>query len=286
FVEFFLDPDTNHQIAVVKGKSGTGKSHIIQWLRLQIPQDPNTLLLTISKTSISLKQIIEMIVSKLPEGEKDQYREKLSSVGETYATEEAKVDKFLNELAVVIKHNTDIPKGLQRIAKELPAFFQDPVCRSVLVDKKESKVKLIVEHVFEGLKDKERDGERRIFEKNDIPYDENLWGEASVPARNAIDLCFDTEENIEKSIELINLRLEDAISRTLEFSGDDLVGLMNELRKYLFKNGKRLILLIEDMSRIQGIDNALLQALSILPDQRDEKLCEMRCAFAVTDGYF
>ena len=50
-----------------------------------------------------------------------------------------KVDKFLNELAVVIKHNTDIPKGLQRIAKELPDFFLDPVCRSVLVDKKESK---------------------------------------------------------------------------------------------------------------------------------------------------
>ena len=40
------------------------------------------------------------------------------------------------------------------------------------------------------------------------------------------------------------------------------------------------------MSRIQGIDNALLQALSILPDQRGEKLCEIRCAFAVTDGYF
>ena len=35
-------------------------------------------------------------------------------------------------------------------------------------------------------------------------------------------------DNIEKSIELINLHLEDAISRTLEFSGDDLVKLMNE----------------------------------------------------------
>jgi hypothetical protein len=84
----------------------------------------------------------------------------------------------------------------------------------------------------------------------------------------------------------MNRALEPAIGQTLNFSADDLIALMTTLRLRLKSQGERLILLIEDFTRLQGIDSAFLQALITPPRQHEAELCEIRWAVAVTRGHF
>src|SRR5687768_2585556 len=41
FLARFLDPKLPHVQSVILGDSGSGKSHFIQWLRLNIPEQPD-----------------------------------------------------------------------------------------------------------------------------------------------------------------------------------------------------------------------------------------------------
>ena len=102
-VQRFLDPQRDYVQAVVLGDSGTGKSHLIQWLRLQIQQDDDTVLLTIPKTRTSLRGIIERLIECLPTGvERQDYEERLRQAGTQTASHEAKLQRFLSVLAWVI----------------------------------------------------------------------------------------------------------------------------------------------------------------------------------------
>jgi hypothetical protein len=58
---------------------------------------------------------------------------------------------------------------------------------------------------------------------------------------------------------------------------------MGRLRNHLKKQGRELILLVEEFARLQGIDRALLQAIT---HQGDDQFCRMRSAIAVTTGFF
>ena len=64
FVDRFLADNEQDMLCVVIGESGTGKSHIIQWLRLEILKRniENKVFLTIPKSGTSLRSILEKII--------------------------------------------------------------------------------------------------------------------------------------------------------------------------------------------------------------------------------
>ena len=123
FVNRFLDPKYPYQQVIVLGESGTGKSHLIQWLRLQIPNELNTVLLTIPKSGTSLKSILERIIYSLPELEQESYIEKIKLAGTQTTTQEAKITKFMNELAWAIQFGSHA-KVHSDLAKLLPNCWQ------------------------------------------------------------------------------------------------------------------------------------------------------------------
>ena len=85
------------------------------------------------------------------------------------------------------------------------------------------------------------------------------------------------------AVKIINRNLDRAVARTLSFSGDRVEELMLRLRTHLKRQGKELVLLVEEFARLQGIDRALLQAIT---SHGDDRQCKMRSAIAVTTGFF
>jgi hypothetical protein len=110
------------------------------------------------------------------------------------------------------------------------------------------------------------------------------FANASRLARDAIDLIeLDAAVHLPLATRIINRNLDRAVARTLSFSGDRVEELMTRLRTYLKSQGQELVLLVEEFARLQGIDRALLQAIT---SQGDERQCKMRTAIAVTTGFF
>jgi hypothetical protein len=282
----FLDSHRDYVQAVVLGESGTGKSHLIQWLRLNIPDDPSTVKLTIPKAGTSLRGIVERLIGELPPSEQAPFGSRLRQSGTYTATQAAKVDRFLDALAWSVEHASVVRSEAEEGLRELlPTVFRDPSFRSGFFRTPGGTVDQFVYHLFVDP-DKRGGEEVREFQKADLPLDGRFYHQAAFKTKEAIDFIRGEPGMDGKAIALMNACLDTAIAQTLNFTADNLIELMSALRRHLARQGKRLVLLIEDFARLQGIDTALLQALITPPSQGAERLCELRWAMAVTTGYF
>lgn len=285
FLEQFLQPERPHVQAAALGRSGSGKSHFIHWMRLNIPETPERMVLVVPKAGTSLRSIIELIVSRLDPAEQQPFRDALSRAGDATMTRDGQKGRLLNELAEAVRGLTprDPDDELElELIDQLPHILYDPHMRQTHFLRDDTIIADIVDHVF-AAPDAYRPAEdRRLFREDDLPIGGGDYAAAAQLARNAMNTVF-LDGGLAKSIDILNRSLDLAISRTLSFSGDRLIGLMTALRRHLRRQNRELILLIEDFARLQGIDRALLQALL---DQGNDELCKLRWAIAVTTGFF
>lgn len=285
FLEQFLQPERPHVQTAVLGRSGSGKSHFIHWLRLNIPETPQRMVLVVPKAGTSLRSIIELIVSRLEPSEQQPFRDALSRAGDATMTRDGQKGRLLNELAEAVRGLAprDAEDELEvELIEQLPYILYDPHMRQTHFLRDDTIIADIVDHVFAAPDTYRPSEDRRLFVEADLPLGGGDYAAAAQLARNAMGLVF-LEGGLAKAVDILNRSLDLAISRTLSFSGDRLIGLMTALRRHLRNEGRELVLLIEDFARLQGIDRALLQALL---DQGSDELCKLRWAIAVTTGFF
>ncbi|MEY9697540.1 hypothetical protein ABIE71_000283 [Bradyrhizobium diazoefficiens] len=289
FLGDFLRSDRPHVLAVALGDTGSGKSHLIHWMRLNIKEDESRMVLVVRKSGTSLRAIVEMIIDRLPPGEQQGFRDVLNRAGDGTATRDGQKQQLLNDIAYVIREDS-VSEGDETaeiedaLIKYLPDLFQDPYIRETRLLKDDYIVSNIVDHIFAPSSAGNRPTERYAFELGDLPLGGMDFVNASKNARNALQVIDgDPVLNRPMSLRIINRNLAKATSRTLSFSGDRVEELMGRLRTHLKKQGRELVLLVEEFARLQGIDRALLQAIT---NQGDGGYCRMRSAIAVTTGFF
>lgn len=286
----FLRPERPHaQIAII-GRSGSGKSHLIHWMNLHIRSNESRLVLLIPKAGTSLRAILEKIISNLPREDQADFIDELNRAGDSTVTSEGQKHRLLNNIALAIREDTprlqagEDAEVEQELIKWLPAVFEDPYLREQYYLKGDSIVASVVDHIFASPSAYCRTDERFQFGIDDLPTGGSDFTHASSVARSALNVIYLDEARYKPlAIDIVNRNLSTAITWTLSFSGDRLIQLMNLLREHLKREGRELVLLIEDFARLQGIDRALLQALL---EQGDSKMCKLRWAIAVTTGFF
>lgn len=289
FLDDFMRDDRPHALAVALGKTGSGKSHLIHWMRLHLREDDKRMILVVRKSGTSLRAIVEMIIGRLPGEERQGFRDTLNRAGESTATRDGQKQQLLNDIAVAIREDkvseseasAEIEAELIRL---LPHIFQDPHMREAHFLSDGAVVADIVDHIFAPSNAGDRPESRRSFKEEDLPLGGLDFAKASKNARDALQVI-DLDPNVTRAmaVRIINRNLDRATSRTLSFSGDRVEELMGRLRTHLKKQGRELVLLVEEFARLQGIDRALLQAIT---NQGDGSYCRMRSAIAVTTGFF
>ena len=73
FLEDFLSEKRPHVLAVVLGQTGTGKSHLIHWMRIHLPKNDKSEIIVVKKSNTSLRNIVRMIIDRLPETSKTEF---------------------------------------------------------------------------------------------------------------------------------------------------------------------------------------------------------------------
>ena len=153
FLEDFLRNDRPHVLAVALGETGSGKSHLIHWMRLNIKEDEGRMVLVVRKSGTSLRAIVEMIINRLPQEEQQGFRDTLNRAGDGTATRDGQKQQLLNDIAYVIRENivseTDGDAETEdALIKYLPDLFQDPYIRETRFLKDDYIVADIVDHIF------------------------------------------------------------------------------------------------------------------------------------------
>lgn len=287
FLADFLRDDRPHALAAILGETGSGKSHLVHWMRLNIKPTKDRVVLVVRKSGTSLRAIVKMIISELPEDQQASFLETLQSAGDGTQSRADQRQQLLNDLAQVIREEvlpSDADEIEEGLVSSLPDLFQDPHMRKAHFLGDNTVIAEIVDHIFAPSNAKDRPDQRRVFVESDLPLGGMDFAQASRLARDAIDLIeIDSTTHLPLAIQIINRNLDRAVARTLSFSGDRVEELMTRLRTYLKSVGKELVLLVEEFARLQGIDRALLQAIT---SQGDDRQCKMRTAIAVTTGFF
>lgn len=287
FLADFLRNDRAHALAAILGETGSGKSHLVHWMRLNIKPDKNRLVLVVPKSGTSLRAIVKMIIEKLPNEEQQSFLDTLQSAGDGTQSRSDQKQQLLNDLAQVIREEVlapDAEEVEQELVTHLPHLFQDPHMRATHFLADNTVIAEIVDHIFAPSNAQDRPDKRRSFAETDLPLGGMDFANASKQARDAMHIIeLDPAAYLPLAINIINRNLDRAVARTLSFSGDRVEELMVRLRTYLKGQGKELVLLVEEFARLQGIDRALLQAIT---SHGDDRQCRMRSAIAVTTGFF
>ena len=285
FLKSFLDEDNENNVqAVVEGESGSGKSHLVQWMRFNIPNHDKRIILTIPKTQTNLFSILKKLISYLPDKDQIKYEEKLHRTESGLKNDRERINEFLSSLARTIEK--DIPQGM-KIEEEkyliplIPKLFDDPYFRDSYFNSHEI-VNNIISLIFNNSGINRNSEHRQEFKQKHLPLNPKEATKASKSTQEVLE-AIQEEELLKISLDIINRNLDKAITRTLSFSPDDLIELMSDIRSTLYKNNQELILLIEDFAQLQGVDTALLQVLTV---EGSGELCKLKWVMAVTTGYF
>ena len=282
FLNDFL-ADTGDIRAVVIGDSGSGKSHLVRWVKLNIPSDhPKLRVVSVPRSGTSLRWIVEQLIEVLPPEFQGDYRERLVAAPDSPMRLHELELRLLTELAIALEHSEHTNEVDAELAGGLSAFFLDPDLREHHAGKT-GIVADLVRHITSPSGREDRDTRRR-FEEVDLHLDSAMVHLIDFAGRT-VTLLRQLQGNPQlrdRAVALVNDQLDAAVAQTLGLGAGELAELLNGIRSYLRSLGQTLVLLVEDFVRTEGIDRALLDALI---DSRDE-LCDLRLLFAVTTGYY
>lgn len=296
FLKDFLRDDVDFRFVPVLGQSGTGKSHLVRWLKANTPETEDRRVILIPKTGTNLRDVIRRIIEGMEGDPFDGYRDQLQDARPTMSDQEGQV-RLLNELAIAVEQYSDVAHGpdgqtydgMQLQAREhaqrgLPDLLNDPYFRDYWLEEGG-----VIERLYNlalGTPDA-AEQERRGFSKEDLPLGAPAVRDKASEKAFEFYRHLNSHASIQSATtDLLNECLDTALQQILGFSRNDLERLLLDVRRALAEQGKELVLLIEDFSKQQGIERPLLEALLVDPNQSDQQLCAMRTTLACTNGYY
>lgn len=295
----FMGEKEEDQFVLVIGDSGAGKSHLIRWMKtvLEIRKTDNEIVLPIRRADNTLKSTIRQLI-ELPEVKNIPNRElykKLASATTTVPERELKETIYYQ---FIIQITNDDGKagdanGERKInnvdRKHLIALLQNSLFKARLMDD-DGPIDRIYEKFAENktsdINDKVAEFYLEDFEI-DAEFRNQLLLGADDKARKIADKLIGNNEFMSSIKEYMNFFIEKVIQRCAGLEPGDLARVIEEIRQELYKQGKILTILIEDITAASGVDDSLLDAL--LTDKieyPDKKMCRLNAIVGSTDGYY
>lgn len=304
--QYLMTPDLpmGTHVVPITGASGAGKSHLVRVLaaRLQSEDSAGKFVVIRIPKSASLRTVVELILAPLPdEGYaevKQEFKKAMASVDIKSAviSFQAHLEIALQELAAELLQElksspTPALKDKLGHAQKLPKFIGDP---QIVEHFRREVFPRIVTRAVAGHQAEGRAESLDDFTTADFDLPESLeLGKAAALTQNYYQSVLRSGggAKLRTAVDLLNGRVVDQAVRRL-FQLNDAIGGMTlqdviiEIRRLLLRDGRELVILVEDFKALTGIQDTLAHVL-IWEGVRDGKreLANMRSVIAVTDGY-
>lgn len=288
-----LRPD-GYLLVPVVGGSGTGKSHLVRWVFEHTRDRENWVVRYLAKNRTSIRRVIEIVIDGMQGPAVDSAREALASAPAHTESEQILAERLLDELALITSEERQRNPGLDRhneqllakLREELPDVLRDPVVRRHLTAEGAAIPRLVGlamqgRHDGDGL-----DDDATQVTEGDLPLSFEKMDHVSRGARVLLGQLATLPDLAIAAINLINEALPAAVKRVFVSSQVDLIEVFRDVRKALLADNKDLVLFIEDLTVLHGVEREFLDAIVEPATSQDAELCKLRVLFAVTEGHF
>jgi hypothetical protein len=273
-------------LAVVHGEPGTGKSHLIHWLKLRLDharqrgEHDEVVHVLIRRRTGSLKDALEQLVHQLPESFArylDPVKQALGRISEETARQE-----LANELRLELsvrrpdRGRSPMPHHLKDLSETVSSQgFRDWLCREG------GPIDQIVQRLSKSSEVEEREA-LPTFTPQDFEIRDARCLQNNTPrTQELIDDLSDEREYREEAAKLFNEVLADALKEMTGLSGNTLRDIFDQIRMDLAKDGKTLAVFVEDVSVMPaGLDADIVNAFE--PQSRSD-LCRTIAVLGMTE---
>jgi hypothetical protein len=294
-------PPDQSALFIVRGAKGSGKSHLIRWLHHRLDTDTSMKPVFLERSDSSLRGMLERLVQHFGDEIGTEGLETLRGASEQL-TNRGLATRLLDNLALYLdpdasKHWVGGPEE-RELSQDLrlAELFRNGRIRDALTSKRKGRkgyAQRLLQKLSEGSSahgEASDPAEEVRFELEDmnqiIQIPTGQLGELLDRAVNRLR----GEQDLRPPVRtLIDKCVKPAVQGTLGLARDELPRLFRRFRERL--HGRyRLLLLIEDVSVFQGVDDQLLEAL--IPDDFDQSVsggaprAPILSVVGVTDDYY
>lgn len=291
--------DGSAVVVAITGASGVGKSHMVRWLRAQLERHrrrKDLVLITIPKTA-SLRRVIELVLEPLHGAEYQRLKHDLGRTADAMSAEMAaallatalaeELVPYYERIAADVQASrlgkewgprVNIARHLRTIIRD--ASVQDAWFKSVLLR--------IVRSSLGGTIDP---ADRQFRAEDLVPPLEAGNAIQNLEVHRALQyLASAAGQHRQTAAEILQEVLDPALRTIFRFTETlqqrTVQDVVDDIRKQLLADGKELVLLIEDLAALSGIQQPLLDIMIAESDHQGVRVrAPIRTAVAVTDGF-
>lgn len=300
--QFVLHPEENHQLLLVVGESGAGKSHLIRWFneRLLNERPDDEVILFVRRSDNTLKGTIKQLLDK-PEisslANKEVYKRLVEATavidenklkGEILSKFILEVEQDENKYEDDGSADEDRANVSPNEKRKLVAFLKYKKVQSKMleIDGPIDRIYMKVAQSGKVASDIEA-----FFVADDFELSDDAVEDIEENAdKDTIKMARKLQLNPEKKdaiAKYLNQFLDVVIQRCSGLESGDFEEIFKNIRRTLKKDGKRLTILIEDITSFTGVNAALLNALTTEhTGYGNEDLCRISSVIGITSGYF
>ncbi|GGW33972.1 hypothetical protein GCM10010503_07570 [Streptomyces lucensis JCM 4490] len=283
-----LQSDTGALLLPIVGDSGTGKSHLVRWVRENLPPSDKYKVIYLEKAKTSLRAVIDALLADADSGALAQLRADIHRF--TDGVDSATLSRRLvNALSESLAATTarDVPQHARPLAgpRGLTVVLQDPHVSAFMLGQGKF-IPRLAEQLLQDRMDGEPD-RPMAFTMDDLPTDLLDLHRAAQVTIKLINVISGNTQLQQAAVDLLNQHLEAAVKRVASLGAGRLQDAMLQVRREYARKGKEIILLIEDFALIQGVQKDLLDAVIEAANRYGSTtLAPIRTLMAVTTGYF
>ena len=286
----FTRPITSNEplLLFIKGEKGTGKSHLVRWLKSRLGERPGWHVVYIEKRNTSLRRVTERILDGINTPKAQALRQELARTSSEITSDEEAMNALLARLDQLVTFDpaTEIPdlpdqspRELTELRRKAHRLLGDYTFRNEL-SKPDGPVHRIVRLARSGASEDVDEADLHLTEA-DFNVDANVFEDLGPELLGLVRSLSNRALRADIAA-LCDSYLSRAKAQVFMGQRTDLLEVFEDVREEIAARGQQLCLLIEDLVLLHGIDRQLAQALTIPASAR---LCKLRAAIAVTSGY-
>ena len=296
FYKLFKDPsvEDKHQLIIVEGSSGSGKSHFIRWINANLISDYSGTdeILLIRRSDNTLKGTIKQLltIDAVKNLKNRDIYERLVRANNTISEKKFKDEIYYKFIVETENSDDELLSSVEK--KRLSALLSDASFKEKLLHFNGP-----IERIFSKISSTSVTGSdvAALFTDADFTIDADFYDslkdtgskDAQRIAKNLIDDGVD-EDLLQRIVVFMNSKVDIVIQNCAGIEPGDFKQIFKEIRQELKKAGKNLILLIEDITACIGIDQALLDALIMQHTGSDvqDNMCKLVSVIGTTSEYY
>lgn len=294
FEQLIYNPDNEHRMVIVRGGHGTGKSHLIRYLKGKFERSPSTVYNPATEQLVFLRRLNNSVrgaFSQLLEQEAIKDPDVAEKLRKFVASSDSKdEDSFKTEIlyAYIAAVRNDVSGETYKAVK----------CRDIasyLADSRVSEYLLREGGAISKCYNVITAPSNQILQDTTIFTDEDfnvskiiraVMKQGDPQASLFASSLKGDDFEITKLINYLNGFTREVIQRCADISSENAETIFAQLRRDLKKQGKNLTIFIEDFTGFTGIDQELITALSYEHGGDYKDLCRVTSVIGITNDYY